>query len=64
MIMKNEFDMEIIDVVDVGIGLATIRIKKKFALSNSFKNKFYSSREWKEKRKKFLNNYDRRKYQS
>lgn len=61
--MKNEFDMEIINVVDVGIGLATIRIKK-FALSNSFKNKFYSSREWKGKREKFLNNYDRRKHQS
>lgn len=54
MIMKNEFDMEFINVVDVGIGLATIRLKKKF----TFKNKFYSSREWQEKRKKFLNNYD------
>lgn len=60
MIMKNGFDMEFINVVDVGIGLATIQLKKKF----TFKNKFYSSREWKEKRKKFLNNYDRRKYQS
>lgn len=51
--MKSKFDMVFIDVIDVELGLAILRPKKKF----TFENNFISSREWKKKRKKFLNNH-------
>ena len=51
--MKSKFDMEFIDVIDVELGLAILRTKKKF----TFENNFISSREWKKKREKFLNNH-------
>lgn len=51
--MKSKFDMEFIDVIDVELGLAILRPKKKF----TFENNFIFSREWKKKREKFLNNH-------
>lgn len=53
IVMKSEFDMKFIDVVDVELGAAILRPKKKF----TFENNFTSSREWKKKREKFLNNH-------
>ena len=50
--MKGDLEMEFVDVVDVKQGLTMCRLKKKI----TFENKFFSSSEWKKKRKNLLNN--------